>query len=159
MANLSEITIYKSKLMKTMLSDKKIVALLTNSDEESTLVPNTTLAYTQVFPYDFIPEPSTEQTSFICFDIDVPRTQTCAVKDVYIYIYIFTHKDLMRVQGEGIRTDLIASRVDYIINGDTSYGFGKVELQSLSRISPVSDFQGRILKYYVQDFNRICEKL
>lgn len=49
----------------------------------------------------------------------------------------------------GIRTDLLASRVDTLLNGSTEFGFGKLSLSSVTRLSPNTDYYGRALKYTV----------
>lgn len=94
----------------------------------------------------------------MCFDVDVPQIKTIAVKDCYLYVWVFAHKSLMQTK-DGVRVDLLASRIDWLLNGSTELGFGRLRLESCLRINPNEDYYGRVLKYYVQDWNRFGEKL
>lgn len=158
MPNLSNLTEYKNRFMEFLINNKQICSLLTDTDGES--IPYDNLKYTQIFPYDFIPDTIDEQKTFICFDVDIPRVKTLAVTDVYLYVYVFTHKDLMRIPQKGIRPDLICHVIDTAINGDTTWGFEKLELESCTRMSPPGhDMRGRVLRYRVEDWNRFGDKL
>jgi hypothetical protein len=116
------------------------------------------LQYDQVFPYPWLDKTVTDAKSYLCFDVTIPRVSTAVIKDVNLHIWTFTHKSLMRTS-LGTRIDRIASRVDYLVNGSTSLGIGKVDLKTLENVNPTDDFYGRHIIYEVQDFNRICDKI
>jgi len=156
MAFLQELASDKEKLLRFFLSDQTLVDLLTN--EEGHEIPSLDLRYVQVFPYSWLGGTITDQKSYLCFSVSVPRVPTSTVKDVLLKVWIFTHEAIMRTDN-GPRIDLIASAVDTLLNGRTDFGLGKVELKSTSEISPAKDFYGYALTYEVQDFNRICSKI
>lgn len=153
---LQDLTTKKERMLKEFLSDREVVTLLT--DDETHELPAKDLRYKQVFPYAWIDETVDEAKTFICFDVDVPEIATIAVKDCYMYVWIFTHTKIAMTH-RGVRVDLLASRIDELINGSTEYGFGKVKLVSALRFMPNSNYYGRVLKYYVQDWNRFGAKL
>lgn len=156
MAFLQELTTNKIKLFQLFLQDRDLVDLLTNTTTEA--LPAMELQYEQVFPYPWLDDTVTQVKSYLCFDVTVPRVNTAVVKDVYLHVWIFTHQQLMRT-ATGTRIDRIASTVDYLLNGSTNFGLGKVDLKTLENITPAKGFYGRHLVYEVQDFNRICSKI
>lgn len=156
MAFLQELASDKEKLLKFFLSDQTLVDLLTN--ETNHPCPALDLRYAQVFPYHWLSGTITEQKSYLCFSVSVPRVPTKVVKDVVLKIWIFSHEDIMRTDN-GPRIDLIAGAVDNILNGSTEFGLGKVDLKNTSEIYPAKDFYGYALTYEVQDFNRICNRI
>lgn len=151
MAMLNELSASKERLLKTFLSDRELVTLITNNEEHP--IPAKDLRYKTVFPYSWIDDTVTDASVFLCFDIDIPSTLTVAVKEMDIYVWTFCHYSLMRTD-EGTRVDRIANRVDELINGSTDFGFGTLELQGVERINPARDYYGRMLTYRVKDFNR-----
>lgn len=153
---LTELSDKKQQILKDLLSDRELVTLLT--DDSTIRLPAKDLRYDQVFPYPWVDETADAAKSFICFDVTVPEISTIAVKDCYMYIWIFTHQRIAMTK-EGVRTDLLASRVDYLLNGSTEYGFGKVRLMSVLPYAPNANYYGKVLKYYVQDWNRFGAKL
>ncbi|MEG1562305.1 MAG: hypothetical protein RR365_01010 [Bacteroides sp.] len=153
---LSELSENKEFLLKTFLSDQELVDLV--SGKKGHAIPATDLRYTQVYPVAWVDGTVSEAKTFVCFDIDVNSVSNIAVKNCDIFIWIFTHKKFIFTQN-GILIDLIASRVDELINGSTELGFGKVKLETALRWSPNSDYYGRVLKYSVQDWNRFGARL
>lgn len=149
---LSEFFGYKNQLMKDLCCNKQIVALVTDNPDSS--VPNHTLAYSQIFPYEFIPETVDNGQTFICFDVDIADVQNKTLYTPVIYIWVFTHKSKMHLKNDGIRVDKICSEIDKMLNGSRYYGLGELNLSSVGRFSPIIDYQGRVMTYYTKDFNR-----
>ena len=152
MAFLNEFSSDKSKMLQLFLSDREFVDIVTSSTNRP--IPDLSLRYSQVFPYSWIPGTATETKTFVCFDVDVPRVITSAIKDVQLSVWGFTHESLMRTS-TGTRTDILASRIDELLNGSSGFGAGQVELKSVGRINPATNFYGRQLIYLVKDFNRL----
>ena len=110
---LNDLTTKKELLLKTFLNDERFVQLITNSEQVT--LPAKDLRYKQVFPYGWIGDTVAIAKTFVCFDVDVPQIKTIAVKDCYLYIWVFSHKDLMPTR-DGVRVDLLASRIDWLLN-------------------------------------------
>ncbi len=142
---------YKNQLMKDICCNERIVNLVT--DKPDSRVPNHTLAYSQIFPYEYIPETVDNGQTFICFDVDILDVESKTFYVPVLYVWIFSHKSKMRLSEGGIRVDRIASELDKVLNGNRDYGLGKLNLQSVTRFSPIVDYQGRVLTYIAKDFN------
>lgn len=149
---LEEFFDYKNRFMKELCCNKEIVTLIT--DNEKSKVPNHTLAYSQVYPYEFVPETVDNGQTFVCFDVDIAEVINKTFYVPVLYVWIFTHKSKMRLATGGIRTDLLASKIDEQLNGSRFYGLGELALKQVGRFSPITDYQGRVLTYYAKDFNR-----
>ena len=151
MSYLSDFTEFRTNLMQAICSDQDLVNLIYNDDEH--VAPDRTLPYRYVFPIPYVPETTEEASTYVCLRLSVPTVQSKTVKDVAIYIYVVTHKDLMRAKG-GLRIDKMAERVDAILNGSTNYGLGRLKLDKIDDVYPAKDYYGLILKYVNADFNR-----
>lgn len=154
--NLEEFFDYKNRFMKDLCSNKDIVTLIT--DDEDSSVPNRTLSYTQVFPYEFIPETVDNGQTFICFDVDIANVLNKTFYIPVLYVWVFTHKSKMRLSSGSIRVDTLSSKINELLNGSRFYGLGELELRQVGRFSPITDYQGRVLTYYAKDFNRSASK-
>lgn len=153
---LAEFFDYKNRFMKDLCCNREIVTLITDKDDSK--VPNHTLAYSQVYPYEFVPETVDDGQTFVCFDVDVAEVINKTFYVPVLYVWIFTHKSKMRLQAGGIRTDKLASEIDKVLNGNRFYGLGELDLYNVGRFSPITDYQGRVLTYYAKDFNRSSSK-
>lgn len=153
MAFLAEFSRIKSDILRLLLTSQEFTNLVTNSTEYT--APYLNLRYTQVFPYSWIDGTVTEEKTFVCFDIDVPRINTPAIKTVVLTVWLFSHENLMRTS-TGTRIDRLASCIDTILNGYVGAGASQIELTSVSRIAPIKGFYGRQLQYTIKDINRWC---
>lgn len=154
--NLEEFFDYKNRLMKDLCSNEEVVALIT--DKESSVVPSRTLPYTQLFPYEFIPETIDNAQTFVCFDVDIANVTNKTFYVPVLYIWVFTHKSKMRLPNGGVRIDMLASKINELLNGNRFYGLGELDLRQVGRFSPITDYQGRVLTYHAKDFNRSGSK-
>lgn len=151
--NLNEFFDYKNRIMEDLCSSPEIVKILT--EEENPSVPDVSLPYSQVFPFEFIPETVDSAHTFICFDTDIINVLNKTFYEPALYVWIFTHKSKLRMRnGEGILPDKLSYEVDRILNGNRKYGMGTLDLDSVHRFSPIQDYQGRVLVYSARDWNR-----
>lgn len=153
MANLEEISIYKNRLASSFCLSNEVTSLLRVQGDEDMRPQD--FMYERVFPYAHVPDTSDTGRCFLCFEIDVPTVKSNVIKTVEIKVYIMAHQNLLRLpNGRGIRTDVLSSVVDRMLNGSDDYGAGTVELMSMRSFSPITGYYGRELKYRVQDINR-----
>lgn len=148
---LNELYDYKNQLMGDILTNKKLVHLL---DDKLKMDDATKLAYTQVFPYEYIPDTIEHGSSFICFDVDIQKSMNKTFYMPTLYIWVFSHSSLLRTE-EGIIPDMICSELVDMLNGSRFYGLGELDFYSAKRFSPMVDYQGKVLTFYADDFNRI----
>lgn len=150
---LDELFDYKNQLMDDILTSEDIIRLL--SDDGKTLVPPASLMYTQVFPYEFVPNVTEHAKTYVCCEVDIKEVLTKTFLDPVLYIWVFTHNSKMRLPQGGVRTDKICSEIAKRINGSRMYGLGELDLQSVRRFSPIDNYQGRVMTFSARDFNRL----
>lgn len=153
LVGLDELFDYKNQLMDDMLTNEQIIRLL--SDDGKTLASPETLMYSQVFPYEYVPDVVEHGQTFICCEVDIKDVVNKTFLVPVLYIWVFTHKSKVRLPGGGVRTDKLSSEITKVINGSRMYGLGELNLQSAKRFSPIGGYQGRILTFYTKDFNRL----
>lgn len=146
---LKELFDYKNQLMKDLLTTPRIVELLTDGVDDGN-----NLAYKQVFPYEYVPETVQEGKTFICFDVDIQKSLNKTFLIPTINIWIFAHRSKLRLPEGGVRTDTLCAEISEKINGSRFYGLGELELESVRRFAPMTDYQGKILTFSAKDFNR-----
>lgn len=151
---LDEFYDYKNKFVEDIVTNEVIVGLL---DGEFTEDGCKKLVYSQVFPYEYIPDTVEEATTFICCDVDVLEVMNKTFLKPTIYVWVFTHKSKLRLPEGGVRTDKICSEIAKAINGSRYYGLGELELYSVRRFAPMTDYQGKVMTFHAKDFNRQYE--
>lgn len=150
---LNEFFHYKNQLMDDLLTNGEILRLL--SDDCKSLSDPSKLLYTQVFPYEYVPDTITHGQTFICCDVDIQRAQSKTFLTPTMYIWVFTHKSKMRLPEGGVRVDELCSEIAKAINGSRYYGLGELDISSTRRFAPIADYQGKVLTFQATDFNRL----
>ena len=149
---LDELFDYKNQLMEDLLTHKDIVALI---DDTVELKNAKKLVYKQVFPYEYVPDTVEEGKTFICCDVDIQKTVNQTFLLPTLYVWVFTHKSKLRLPEGGVRTDKLCSKIAGAINGSREYGLGELDLYSVKRFAPMTDFQGKIMTFTAKDFNSL----
>lgn len=157
MAHLKEISAYKSRMMQAFCTSKELTPLLCVDGEDE--LTGKALMYSRVFPYAHVPSTVENAKSFVCFKVDAISVKSAVIKVMQITVFSISHQSLLRLpDGMGLRTDVMASVVDKLMNGNTEYGLGTVELISSKEFNPITNYCGRESVYRVTDFNRdMCE--
>jgi len=153
--HLEELYDYKNQLVRDLCSDPDVVRIVTGNLNAD--VPNHDLPYTQIFPYEFLPETVDDGQTYICLEVDIPSVPNLTYYLPVVYVWIFTHKSRMRIEtdrGGGVLVDELSAAVDKKLNGSRYYGLGTLELDSSIHFKPVNDYLGRALIYRAKDFNR-----
>jgi len=148
---LNEFYDYKNTLMGDIITNQTIVELIDESKTQQTAYQ---LAYTNIFPYEYIPDTVEHGETFICFDVDIQKAMNKTFYQPTIYIWVFTHKSLLRIPEGGIRPDRITEELAKMLNGSRMYGLGELDLYSVRRFAPMTDYQGKVMTFYAEDFNR-----
>ncbi len=143
---------YKNKLMEDLLTNETIVNLI---DEDVRFEDAKSLAYNNVFPYEFVPETVQDGKTLICFDVDIQRVPNKTFLYPTLFVWVFTHKSLLRLpNGGGVRTDRLCHEICKQINGSREYGLGELNLYSVKRFAPMTDFQGKVITFEMKEFNK-----
>lgn len=152
--HLDEFFQYKNQLLDDLLTDEEIVHLI---DEDVTLEDAHTLVWDRVMPVEFYPETVEKGRVYLCCDVDIRKVYNSTFYAPTLYIWVFVHKDLLRLSEGGVRTDKLCHLIDKKINGSFQYGLGKLELQSVNRFAVMSDYTGKVLAYEARDFNKVFD--
>lgn len=150
---LDEFFDYKNQLMNDLLTSKTIIQLLNDSDDSSKKPED--YVYTQVFPFEYVPETVEHGQTFICCDVDIQKSVNKTFLLPTLYIWVFTHKSKMRLPEGGIRVDKLCSEIANAVNGSRYYGLGEMDLYAVKRFAPITDYQGKVMTFYATDFNRV----
>lgn len=151
MAWLQDLYDYKNQLMKDLMTNEAIARLL--QDERGEPTDPKHFIYSQVFPYEYVPDTVEHGKTFICCDVDVTRTSGKTLYTPTLYIWIFTHKSKLRLPEGGVRVDRLASEIVETINRSYDYGMGELQLYSSKRFSPIADYQGKMLTFSAREWN------
>ena len=151
---LGEFFDYKNQLMEDLLTNQNIVRLL--SDDCDVVDNPESLMYTQVYPFEYIPETVEHGQTFICCDVDIQRSVNKTFLLPALYIWVFSHKSKLRLPEGGVRTDRLASEIARAINGSRNYGLGELDLYSVKRFAPITDYQGKVMLFQATEFNRLA---
>lgn len=149
---LDEFFNYKNQLMEDLLTEPNIVKLI---NENVSMEDAASLVYTQVFPYEYVPDTVEHGLTFVCSDVDIVASPTKTYYNPTLYVWIFTHKSLLRLPEGGVRTDKLAHEIAKKLNGSRFYGLGELDLRSVKRFAPMMDYQGKVLIFDATDFNRL----
>lgn len=152
MAHLEEFTEYKNTLMKAICTSDAVVDLL-KLETDSENITGRDMRYDRIFPYNYVPLTTQNAKTYICFVVTAPNVKKGVITDLTLTVFVFTHQDIMRTN-RGMRTDLLISEIDKLLNGSTEYGLGKVELKGCDVLQvPVRGYSGLYSIYTVKDFN------
>lgn len=150
---LDEFPVYKEQVMEDLLTEEKIVKLI---DAEVPLDQAKKLVYTRVFPYEYVPGTAEHGITYICCDVDLVKeeTQNKTTYSPTLYIWVFTHRSLLRLPEGGVRTDALVCEIARKLNGSREYGIGELELVAVKRFAPMTDYQGKAMIFKAREWNR-----
>lgn len=152
---LQEFFDYKNQLMGDLLTNEAVVRLL---DDDIPIDDASNLAYSHVFPCEYVPETVQDGKTYICFDVDIQKSVNKTYLLPTLYVWVFAHRSKLRLpDGGGVRTDKLCSEICKAINGSRQYGLGELELYSVKRFAPMTDYQGKVLTFHAREFNRVYD--
>ena len=148
---LDEFYTYKNKLMKDLLTTPEIVHLI---DENISMDDAYKLAYTKVFPAEFIPETVDDGQTIVLFDVDIRKSETKTYLMPTLFIWVMAHKSKLRLDGGGVRTDALCSEIAKKLNGSMCYGLGELDLYSVQRFAPMTDYNGKVMAFRMLEVSK-----
>lgn len=154
--NGKEIKEYRSKIMTLLLNDKPLCEYVLN--QTITILDSDTqelLKKQNIFNFPYVPDVQEDERVYVTFDIDGENSnRTNLYKDMSLYFWIFSHKNIIQDGDGNLRTDLIDERVQYLFNDNENFGIGKMYLSRDKMLSVGQNFSGRRLVFNTMDLNK-----
>lgn len=167
MNNLNEVSEMKLQIMNLLMMNQDIMMIV--EDKAEIQLPNLQMRYTQIVPWKKKMDTQLDAQSIIAFEINPGEALNPAVRKYVLYIWVMVHDSLMvfdKAVGErlglsdrGTRLDVLAAKVDHLINGSESLGFGEVEAKGAPLVDVSDYYHGRMLTYEVKGWNRHGDKI
>lgn len=156
MSNLSEFKEIKRAVAKAIVSDRKCVDLITNTNGTVPLpaaeLIETPTAFNQVHMYDYIPGVTEEAKVHVCVEVYDLAPSSVAVGNYELAIYCVVPESLMVMDG-AIRRDEIVAAIDDVMNNKAGSWFGSMERASGKCAELAHGLRGRLIRYNVQSWN------
>lgn len=114
------------------------------------------VVYEQIFPYLYVDDTQTQEKSYICLEVDVPRTSNFTIKNMKLIVWSYCHKGIMRYSKKGYvgtRADCLSDMIDRELNGSQKFGIGGLKLDSMTYFMPSKNHYGRQLIYTIPEFH------
>ena len=96
---LEEFYDYKNQLMDDLLTNAEIIRLLDDNYKDSDQPER--FVYSQVFPFEYVPDTIEHGQTFICCDVDVQKSLNKTFLIPVLYVWVFTHKSKMKLPKGG----------------------------------------------------------
>ena len=114
------------------------------------------MEYKQVFDYPYVDGTQEEVMPFVCVET-VCRGTNRTVKSMNLYIWIFVHRNCMKMDKTctsygGNRADVLTDIIERLLRDSDDLGIGKPSLDNIDYTAPQSSYYGRELKYSIPDF-------
>lgn len=161
MANFSDFTRIKEIIKRKFLKDQELVNLMLNKGINITEFIDQPIgakspAKNLIKTYKFVPETIEDDKTYITMSSHVDYTNDDYVKRVSVELYVMCHKSQIETL-QGNRHDLIADRVDKLLNGSldfSEFGLGKFQLIAADEFIPIGDYYAWAISYYTLSGNR-----
>lgn len=161
---LNEYYSIKKKIVNILINDEEFVKLLSDNEEQAVpahnlieqMLDDGTMHYGQIHLYDYMPGETSTAESHVCIEIEQQPVDTVYAGSFVISIDIYVPEILMNMFGN-IRRDAIASRIDFLLNGQ------HLALDQLERLGgvldkPIQGWRQRTLYYSTAGWNRSYDR-
>lgn len=157
MGHFEELIKYKNNIALKIISNNNLIKALVNNTSDFLNQPlpsgfdSTSLIYTQIFPYKFIPGINTEPTTFITMSFGNFDYRNNEFKSGIVYFYIITHQSLISTD-YGLRYDYILNQIDLMFNKQYEIGSFNLELNNGGDFQIDENYFGSMISYKFIDF-------
>lgn len=135
-----------------LIENQDIVKCLVNNENNFLDIPLpndfdvTTLIYSQIFPYRFVPTVQTEAKTFITMKFGY-KPDGMTFKNGSIYFYIITHNSLLRTDYGSLRYDMLLNYIDEVFNSTRGIGLGKLPFYDMDEFVVNENYSGVYIAY------------
>ena len=152
---LKDVGTYKNRIATILCNNKDVYDIILGRDYNEEIAQNE-LLYKHIFPYLYIDETQTKQESYICIEVDIPRTMDFTYKQMKVIVWCYCHRGIMKDSKKGYsgtRSDILADAVDRLLNSSNDFGLGRLKLESATPLTSSKEYYGRQLVYSCAEFN------
>jgi len=157
MGRFSELGINKTTILMKLLEREEIVKCLVNNENNFLDVPLpnnfdvTSLVYSQIFPYRFIPTIQESPKSFITMKFGY-KPNGMTYKNGSIYFYIIIHNSLLKTDYGSLRYDMLLNYIDEVFNSSRDLGLGKLPFYDMDEFIVNESYSGVYIAYKSTEF-------
>jgi hypothetical protein len=157
LAHFEELSQYKNNIAYKLITNANLVKALANTNKDfiNQSLPigfeETSLLYTQIFPYKFIPSINTEAKTFITMSFGNYNYINNEFKYGTVYFYIISHSSLIQTD-YGLRYDYILNQIDLMFNKQYEIGAFNLELNNGGDLPVNENYFGSVISYKFTDF-------
>lgn len=164
MAGFRPITDYRNYIQASLIGNPIIVQAVGNdnmdflSNPDPTIDPES-LSYTRIFPYRYLCDPNTEQSTIVTFGFSCEGSTVLSRNKMFKYTWlwfdVYCHHSLVRTSEGCLRFDVIVAEIDEMFNNKPLPGSAtKLELNSYADYPAFQGlWHGSRLSYTLTDAN------
>lgn len=147
----------KLTILMKFIENEDIVKCLVNNENNFLDIPLpvgfdvTSLIYSQIFPYRFVPTIQTTPKTFITMRFGY-KPNGMTYKNGSIYFYIITHTSLIRTDYGQLRYDFLANKIDELMNSSRDIGLGKLPFYDMDDFVVNENYSGIYIAYKSTEF-------
>jgi len=143
-------------LMKLIESDDIVKCLINNQQnfldvEIPVNFDRSSLVFSSLFPYKFIPTTETEAKTFITMSFSY-KPNGVTFKNGSVYFYIITHNSLIRTDYGSLRYDMLLNYIDEIFNSSRDITIGKLAFYDMGDFVVNDNYSGIYIAYRLTEF-------
>ena len=155
----------KEALRKAFLEDQEIVDLLMNTGDNVTAFEHVSTgskspANKRIKKHFYVPGTTSVDGNFISMRGHVAYADSTVIKRVDMTVYVICNEDQMDLL-QGSRADLLADRVDRLVNNwsDTLFGYGGIKLLNADEVQFVDGYSGWEIAYTTCERNMEADRI
>lgn len=157
MSRFKELSNDKNTIVMRLLESKNICKALwynvSDFFDQPDIDDPSKLVYKKIFPYNFIPETNSEQSTYITMGFGKFKLVGASFKSGLVRFRIFAHVDLHRTDYGLLRCDFIAGEIDKLINNERGIGIGKPQFHNMDELYVNNSYNGLIIDYKLYEWN------
>jgi len=147
----------RNTIMMSLLESQDICKALFYGRSDFLDQPNlddpTKLIYKNIFPYRYVPNTTTEKSTFITLWFGKYRLVRNSFKSGMVMFNVFTHNDLHRTDYGVLRCDFIVNIIDEIVNSKYGIGVFKPEFYEADDLYVNKEYSGFYVAYKIHEWN------
>ena len=158
---LDELIEYKDRVVRTLAASQSVVGLLLN---DPAIDMDCDAAYEvigrNIYDFDYVDKTVERDDAYIMIDTELMAASSGSMNRWYLYVQIVCAKPYNKLSGKvfkgvkGNRRDNLAREVDLLLNGQTGYGIGRLDLIGAAPAQVPDTFTSILLTYEIHEFRQ-----